>query len=42
VNRADGTSLGYVDLDTNAVVPVEERHRETIRRRVSEHLRSEP
>jgi len=39
VNAADGTTLGYVDLQTDAVVPTEERHAESIRSAAARHLR---
>lgn len=39
VNLADGTTLGYVDLQSNAVVPVEERHRQTVTDAVARYLR---
>lgn len=39
VNASDGTTLGYVDLQTNAVVPTEERYRDTVGDAVSRYLR---
>jgi hypothetical protein len=39
VNGSDGTTLGYVDLDTNAVAPVEEHYRQTILDAVAAYLR---
>ncbi len=39
VNASDGTTLGYVDLQRNAVVLTEERHRDTVGDAVSRYLR---
>lgn len=39
VNSSDGSTLGYVDLDTNAVAPVEEHSRQTILDAVAAYLR---
>ena len=39
VNGPDGSTLGYVDLQTNAVVPTDEQHRVTVRAAVTDHLR---
>lgn len=39
VNRADGTTLGHVDLTTNEVVAVEASDRETVREAAARHLR---
>lgn len=39
VNRPDGTTLGYVDLQTNEVVPADEAHHDVVARAVADHLR---
>lgn len=39
VNDTDGETLGYVDLETNEVVPIEEHHRDTVREAAAAHLR---
>lgn len=39
VNAPNGTTLGYLDRQTNLVVATEERHRETVQRATDRHLR---
>ena len=39
VNAPDGTTLSYLDLQADNVVPVEERYRTIVREAVARHLR---
>lgn len=39
MNGSDGTTRGYVDLETNAVVPKDERYRQAIIDAVARYLR---
>ena len=39
VNTQDGTTLGFVDLQTNEVVPTEEHHRQMVSEAAADYLR---
>lgn len=39
VNESDGTTLGFVDLQTKEVVPTDEQHRQLVREAAAEYLR---
>jgi hypothetical protein len=39
VNAPDGTTMGYVDMQSNAVVPTDERNKESVRDAVARFLR---